>query len=138
MGGIKHMNRTLFATCILALAFAGTPSAQGAASYPETDAHYTKAELKQLTLNAHAPAQYTALASYFSKQRDSYLQKAAEEKKEWERLSQNVTSAAAKYPRPADSVRNYYEFYMHKASEAGTLEAKYSRLAAPNAPVNAE
>jgi hypothetical protein len=138
MGGIKHMNRNLFATCILTLAFAGAASAQGAASSPETDAPYTKAQLKQLTLDAHAPAQYTALASYFSKQRDNYLQKAAEKKKEWAQLSQNVTSAAAKYPRPADSVRNYYEYYIQKASEAGTLEAKYNRLAAPNAPVNAE
>jgi hypothetical protein len=132
------MTRNLLVTCILSLAFAGVAATQGAASSPETDAHYTKAQLKQLTLNAHAPAQYTALASYFSKQRDNYLQKAVEEKKEWVRLSQNVTSAAAKYPRPADSVRNYYEYYMHKASEAGTLEAKYSRLAAPDALVNAQ
>ena len=132
------MNRNLFATCILALAFAGAASAQGVASSPETDAHYTKAQLQQLTLNAHAPEQYRALASYFSKQRDNYQQKASEKQKEWVQLSQNVTSAAAKYPRPADSVRNYYEYYMHKASEAGTLEAKYSRLTDPNAPVNAE
>ena len=132
------MKLNLFATCILALAFAGAASAQGTASSPETNAQYTKAQLKQLTLNAHTPEQYTALASYFSKQRDNYLQKAAEKKKEWAQLSQNVTSAAAKYPRPADSVRNYYEYYMQKASEAGTLEAKYNRLAAPNAPVNAE
>jgi hypothetical protein len=131
------MTRNLFAACILSLAFTGVGNAQGTASSPETNAHYTKAQLKQLTLNAHTQAQYTALASYFSKQRDNYLEKAAEKRKEWVHLSQNVTSAAAKYPRPADSVRNYYEYYMHKASEAGTLEAKYSRLAAPNAPVNA-
>ena len=59
------MNRNLFATCILALAFAGAGSAQGAASSAETGAHYTKAQLKQLALNAHAPAQYAALASYY-------------------------------------------------------------------------
>jgi hypothetical protein len=71
-------------------------------------------------------------------QKVDYLRQAAEEKKEWERRSQNVTSAAAKYPRPADSSRNLYEYYMYKASKAETLEAKYSQLAAPNAPVNAE
>jgi hypothetical protein len=92
--------------------------------------------LNQLALNAHEPAQYTALASYFGEQRANYLQKAEERRKEWVQLSQNVTSAAAKYPRPADSVRNYYEYYMHKAAEAGTLEAKYSHLASPNAAVN--
>ena len=132
------MNRNLFATCILSLAFVGVGNAQGAASSPETDAQCTKAQLKQLVLNAHTPGQYTPLASYFGKQREMYLQKAAEKQKVWVQLTQNVTSAAAKYPRPADSVRNYYEYYMQKASEAGTLEAKYSRLAAPNAPVTAE
>jgi hypothetical protein len=132
------MNRNLFATCILALAFAGAASAQGAASSAVNGAHYNQAQLKQLALSAHAPAQYTALASYFGEQKANYLQKAEEKKREWVQLSQNVTSAAAKYPRPADSARNYYEFYMHKATEAGALEAKYSHLASPNAPMEAQ
>jgi hypothetical protein len=138
MGGIKHMKLSLFATCILSLALAGVASAQGAASAPETGAHYTQAQLKQLALNAHAPAQYEALASYYGGQRDSYQQQAEKAKKEWVQLSQNVTSHASKYPTPADSVRNYYEYYMHKADEAGTLEAKYNHLSAPDAPVNAQ
>jgi hypothetical protein len=125
------MTRNLLATCVLSIAFAGVGYAQGAASSSETGAHYTKAQLNQLALNAHTPEQYTALASYFGTQRAYYLQKAEERRKEWLQLSQNVTSAAAKYPRPADSVRNYYEFYMHKADEAGILEAKYSHLASP-------
>jgi hypothetical protein len=138
MGGIKHMKLSLFATCILSLALAGVASAQGAASAPETGAHYTQAQLKQLAFNAHAPAQYTALANYYGGQRNDYLQKAAEEKAEWDRRSQNIVSVAAKYPRPVDSARNLYEYYMYKASEAGTLEAKYNRLSAPDAPVNAQ
>jgi hypothetical protein len=108
------------------------------ASSPETSAHYTQAQLKQLALEAHAPAQYTALANYYGQQRSDYLQRAAEEKLEWDRRSQNIMSVAAKYPRPVDSARNLYEYYMYKASEAGTLEAKYNRLAAPDAPVNAQ
>ena len=132
------MTRSLLVTCILSIACAGIGNAQNTAYSPETDAHYAKAQLKQLAFNAHTPAQYTAIASYFGKQRANYLQKAAEKQKEWVQLSQNVTSAAAKYPRPADSARNYYEYYMHKAAEAGELEAKYSRLAAPDAPVNAQ
>ena len=132
------MTRNLFATCILSLAITGAANAQGTASSPETGAHYTQAQLKQLTLEAHAPAQYTALASYYGEQRNDYLKKAAEEKQELERRSQNITGPAAKYPRPVDSARNLYEYYMYKASEAGTLEAKYSQAAAPNAPVNAQ
>ena len=132
------MNRNLLATCILSIAFAAVGNAQGSASSQETGAHYTQAQVKELALNAHAPAQYMALASYFGEQKVNYLQKAAEEKKEWERRSQNVMGMAAKYPRPVDSARNLYEYYMYKAAEAGTLEAKYSRLAMPDAPVNAQ
>jgi len=91
-----------------------------------------------MALNAHAPAQYTALSSYYGDLRKNYLQQAAAEKKEWERRSQNTMGSAAKYPRPVDSARNLYEYYMYKASEAGTLEAKYSRLAAPDAPAAAQ
>ena len=40
--------------------------------------------------------------------------------------------------RPVDSARNLYEYYMYKASEAGALEAKYSRLASPESPVNTQ
>lgn len=132
------MKRILFAACVLSLAFAGVGNAQGTASSPETDTQLTKAELKQLATNAHAPAQYTALASYFGKRRDNYLQKAVDEKKEWARRSQNVTGPAAKYPRPVDSARNLYEYYMYKASEAGTLEAKYSHMASPDTLANAQ
>ena len=132
------MTRNLFAACILALVFAGVGNAQGTASSAQTGVHYTQAQLKQLALNAHEPAQYTALANYYAEQRNDYLQKAAEEKQEWARRSQNIMGVAAKYPRPVDSARNLYEFYMAMASEAGTLEAKFSRLAAPDAPVNAQ
>jgi hypothetical protein len=94
--------------------------------------------LKELALNAHSPAQYAVLASYYGERKTDYLRQAAEEKTEWERRSQNITGVLAKYPRPVDSARNLYEYYMYKASEAGSLEAKYQQLAAPNAPVNAD
>jgi hypothetical protein len=138
MGGKNDMTRNLLATYILLLAFAGVGYAQGTASSPETGAHFTKAQLKQLALNAHAPAQYTVLASYYGEQKANYLQQAAEAKIEWERLNQNIISVAAKYPRPVDSARNLYEYYMYKASKAESLEAKYSRLATQNAPENAQ
>ena len=132
------MVRNLLATCLLSLAFTGIGNAQGSVPVQETGAHYTHAQLKQLVVNAHAPEQYKALASYFGKQHNDDLQQASEEKKEWERRSQNVMGVAAKYPRPVDSARNLYEYYMYKAAEAGALEAKYSRLAAPDAPVKAQ
>jgi hypothetical protein len=132
------MKRSLIAASLLSLALASVGIAQGTASSPETGAQYTQAQVKQLALNAHAPEQYKALASYYGAQRENYMQQAAQAKKEWGQLSQNVTSVAAKYPRPADSARNLYEYYMSKASKAETLEAKYSQMATPDAPVNAQ
>jgi len=117
---------------------AGVGNAQSTAPSPEIRAHYTQAQVKQMTLTARTSTQYAALANYFGEQRSTYLQQAAEEKKEWERRSQNIVSTAAKYPRPVDSARNLYEYYMYKASEAGTFEAKYNRMAAPDALVNAQ
>lgn len=137
MGGIKHMTRNRFTTWILSVVFAGVGSAQGAAASAETGDHYTEAQAKQLARDARAPEQYKILASYYGERQKIFLQKAADEKVEWERRSQNVTGVLAKYPRPVDSARNLYEYYMAEAADAGKLEAKYSQMAAPDAPVYA-
>ena len=126
------MKRNLIAVCILSSALVGIGNAQQTA--PSTDTHYTKAQVKQLVRDARTPDQYRALASYYGEQQKSYLQQAAEEKQEWIRRSQNIVGIAAKYPRPVDSARNLYEYYMYKASEAGDLAAKYDRFAATEAP----
>lgn len=126
------MTRNVFAVCILSLAFAGIGNAQGMASSPESGTHYTQAQLKKLARSAHSPDQYRVLATYYGERQKFYLQRAAEEKKEWERRSYNIVSVGAKYPRPVDSARNSYEYYMAEASESGALEAKFSRLAAPD------
>jgi hypothetical protein len=133
MGGIKHMKVNLLVTWILSLALVAAVGAQSAASSSDAGTHYTKAQLKELAQNAHTPAQYAVLADYYQQRQADYLRQAAEEKKEWERIGQNITGAQAKYPRPVDSARNLYEYYMYKAAQAGTLEAKYQQHAAQNA-----
>jgi len=130
-----NMKRNLFTAWILSLAIPGVASSQGAASSAETGDHHTQGQLKQLARNAHAPEEYKVLASYYAERQRIYMQKAAEEKAEWERRSQNVAGPLAKYPRPVDSARNLYEYYMAEAGDAAKLEAKYSALAAPNSPV---
>ncbi len=127
------MKLNLFAAYILALALVGVASAQSPASSAPTGAQYTKAQVKEMALKAHAPEQYAVLASYYGARKADYLRLAAAEKKEWERRSQNITGVLAKYPRPVDSARNLYEYYIYEASEAGRLEAKYHQLAAPSA-----
>jgi hypothetical protein len=138
MGGIKHMKRNLFTAWILSLALPGVASAQKAASPAETGDHYTQGQLKQMARNAHAPEEYRSLASYYAERQRIYVQKAADEKAEWERRSQNVAGVLAKYPRPVDSAKNLYEYYVAEAADAGRLEAKYSLMAAPDGPVNAQ
>ena len=129
------MKRNLFTAWILSLALPGVASAQGAAASAETGNHYTQAQLKQLARGARVPEEYISLASYYGERQKTYLQKAADEKVEWERRSQNVVGMMAKYPRPVDSAKNLYEYYMAEAAHAGKLEAKYSQMAAPDAPV---
>jgi len=125
------MTRALLAACIVSVAITSAGNAQSAGSSSGAGTRYTRSQLIQMEAAAHEPAQYSALASYFAQQQTDYLQQAAGEKKEWERRSQNIVGIAAKYPRPVDSARYLYEFYMYKAAEAGTLEGKYSKLAAP-------
>jgi len=131
------MKRNLFTAWILSLALPGFASAQGAASSAETGDLHNQGQLKQLARNAHAPAAYKVLASYYAERQSTYLQKAADEKAEWDRRSQNVVGVMAKYPRPVDSAKNLYEYYMAEAADAAKLEAKYSALATPDAPVMA-
>jgi len=83
--------------------------------------------------DAHTPEQYATLAQTYGQLQKTYNDKASEEKLEWERRSQITTSLYAKYPKPADSARNLYEYYAYKASEAGALATKYSQLASPAA-----
>jgi|ERR1039457_3117577 hypothetical protein len=132
------MTRNLITACTLSLAFVAVGSARAEDHATDTGKQLTQAEVKQLAQVAHAPDQYKALASFYGQEHDKYQKMATEEKKEWDRRSQNVMGVAAKYPRPVDSARNLYEYYMYKASENGTLEAKYSRLAAPESPVYAQ
>jgi hypothetical protein len=91
--------------------------------------HYSKAELAQLRKEAHTPEQYRALAVYFEHRKRSFQEQANQEKKEWERRSQNIVGPAAKYPRPVDSAHNLYEYYDYEADQAGVLQAQYQRLA---------
>ena len=132
------MKRNLFTAWVLSLALPGIGSAQGAPTTESKGEQITSAQVKQIVRDGRAPEHYKSLAGYYGERAKTYLQKAAEEKKEWESLSQNVSSAAAKYPRPSDSARNLYEYYTHKASEAGALEAKYSQLASPGALAKAQ
>ena len=132
------MKNKLFAASILSFALAGVANAQATASSAENGTHYTQAQLKELTRDAHTPAQYSALAKVYGNQQNNYLQKAAEEKQLWIQRSQNIVSIAAKYPRPVDSARYLYEYYSTMAAESGQLAAKYGQLSSPASAATAK
>jgi len=124
------MKRSNLVSFVLAVGIAVPLVAQS--SYPVASrawVHYSKAGLAQLRKEAHTPEQYRALAVYFDQRKRSFQEQANQEKKEWERRSQNVSGPAAKYPRPVDSARNLYEYYDYEAHQAGVLQAQYERLA---------
>jgi hypothetical protein len=128
------MKTRLFLGSILSFALVSVGVAQGASASAEGGKPYTQSQLKNMAQEAHTPEQYKALASYYGKAQKDYLQQAAEEKQEWARRSQITTSLYAKYPKPADSARYLYDYYIEKATDAGALSAKYSQLSEPTGP----
>jgi len=122
------MTRNVNAICVLSFALATFASAQTTISPAGGGTHYTPVQLKKLAQEAHTPSQYSALAEDYRTQQDHYLAQAADAKREWARRSNNVVSTAAKYPRPADSARQLYEYYTYKAVQAEQLEAKFDQL----------
>ena len=132
------MTRNLISACFLSLAFAAAGNAQAANHAADNGKQLTQTEVKQLARDAHAADQYKALAGYYGQEHSKYQQLADDEKKEWERRSQNIVSINAKYPRPVDSEKYLYEYYSYKASESAALEAKYSRMTGPDSPVYAQ
>ena len=132
------MTRNLRRLCILSLGLASLGFAQGPASPANKNTHYTQAQLKQMVRDAQTPEQYRVLAAYYAQRQNTYLQEAADEKQEWLRRSQNSMGIAAKYPRPADSARNLYEYYAYEATKSGQMAVKYSQLSAPEPSAKAK
>jgi hypothetical protein len=91
---------------------------------------FSKGELHKLVREAHSTDQYRALAKYFRAQQIKFQQQAQAEKAEWERRSENVTSIAAKYPRPVDSSRNRYEYFTYEAAQMDQRASHYENLGA--------
>lgn len=97
---------------------------------PSGEPPFSKDQITAMMRTAHTADQYRTLAGYFRAQEQSFEQKALSEKQEWDRRSANVTSIAAKYPRPVDSSRNRYEYFSCKAHQMEQNAAHYESLSA--------
>jgi hypothetical protein len=93
------------------------------------NAGLSHAQVEQMLRSAHTVEQYTMLASYFHSQQVVFEEKAQSEKQEWDRRSQITAATYQKYPRPADSSRNRYEYFTSQAQDMGDKAAHYESLA---------
>ena len=110
----------------LALA-AASGAARAAASQAQNLSH---SELKQMIQNAHTTEDYLTLASYFRWRQQHFTQQAHDELAFWAQRSMNVSLEAAKYPRPADSSRNRYDYFTYEAQKMSQKAAYYEGLSA--------
>lgn len=121
------MNRNIKSTICAAIVALSVSALYAESS---VDPQYSKSEMTEMIRTAHTADQYHTLAGYFRYQEQQFEQKAASEKQEMDRRSANVTSIAAKYPRPVDSSRNRHEYFTYKAQEMEKKAAHYESLSA--------
>jgi hypothetical protein len=115
-----------FALAVLAFAVASC-TARAAAPQAQNLSH---SELKTMMQNAHSTEDFLTLASYFRWREAQFDQKAHEELTFWAQRSMNVSLAAAKYPRPEDSAKNRYEYFVYESQKMSAQAARYENLAA--------
>jgi hypothetical protein len=127
----NSMKRALISAWVIAFCLSAFGVAQEHASSSPTasEVHYGRAQLRQLMKEAHTLQQYQALAEHFCDQQQRFQQQAHSEEQEWVRRSQYTVGVAQKYPRPADSAKNLYDYYAYKADQNGKLAARYEDLA---------
>jgi len=88
----------------------------------------SNSQVQSLLRSAHTVEQYQMLASYFHARQLVFEEKAQEEKVEWDRRSQITAASYQKYPRPADSSRNRYEYFTYEAQQMAQQAARFESL----------
>ncbi len=115
----------------LTLALAAAICAAGPMySQPSDHPSYSQSEVKQMIRDAHTAQQYRDLATYFRERQQYFAQQAQSEKIEWDRRSQITAASYQKYPRPADSSRNRYEYFTFEAQQMASQADRFDNLSA--------
>lgn len=114
---------------VLAAIAAFTVSAGLVHAQNSMNAGISQAQVQTLLRSAHTVEQYQMLASYFHARQLVFEEKAQSEKQELDRRSQITAASYQKYPRPADSSRNRYEYFTAEAQQMGDQAAHYDSLA---------
>ncbi|MFZ0394621.1 MAG: hypothetical protein WCF17_02135 [Terracidiphilus sp.] len=119
------MRRGLLAFEVVALAFAIGPGYAQVARAEEIP-QYSAAEIRNMARAAQTPEQYTQLADYYQARRRMYVRKAAEEMDLVIQRNAVFTSLSEKWPRPVDSARNLYDYYLYQAAKSAATAARYA------------
>jgi hypothetical protein len=114
---------------VLVVTAAITVAAGFARAQNSMNAGTSHAQVEQMLRSAHTVEQYQMLASYFHARQVAFAEKAQSEKQEWDRRSQITAASYQKYPRPADSSRDRYEYFTYEAQQMGDQAAHYDSLA---------
>jgi hypothetical protein len=121
------MKSKLYMAC--AMAALAAVSCLATAETPNSE-KLSRAELKQMVREAHTTEQYLTLASYYRWRQQQFNQQAHDELVFWAQRSANVSLLAAKYPSPAASSKNRYDYFNYEAEKMSQQAAHYEDLAA--------
>jgi hypothetical protein len=113
---------------VLAAIAAFTVSAGLAHAQNSMNAGMSPAQAEQMLHSARTVEQYQMLAGYFHARQLVFEEKAQAEKAEWDRRSQITAASYQKYPRPADSSRNRYEYFTYEAQQMAQQAAHFESL----------
>ena len=113
---------------VLAAIAVFTVSAGLAHAQNSMNAGMSPAQAEQMLHSARTVEQYQMLAGYFHARQLVFEEKAQVEKAEWDRRSQITAASYQKYPRPADSSRNRYEYFTYEAQQMAQQAAHFESL----------
>jgi len=113
---------------VLAAIAAFTVSAGLAHAQNSMNAGMSPAQAEQMLHSSRTVEQYQMLAVYFHARQLVFEEKAQVEKAEWDRRSQITAASYQKYPRPADSSRNRYEYFTYEAQQMAQQAAHFESL----------
>ena len=122
------MRRGLLAFEVVALAFAAGP-AYAHVAHAEEPPDLTPAQVRDMARSAQTPDQYGQLADFYQARRRMYVRKASEAMDLWARRNAVITPLSEKWPRPVDSARDLYYYYLYQAAKSAATAQRYSDLA---------
>ena len=125
---IEGSNTTMKVSALVLLALGLGSVACHAQSNQPAEKQYSRAQLNLQVKTAHNTREYQDLAAYFRQQQKALQAKADEEKALWAARSQTAI-LYNKYPKPADSAHNLYDYYTFNADSKGKLADHYQQLA---------